>query len=253
MKKILFMLMAFSFFAMTAAEAQINLRRLGEKAVEKKIRKELEKDGDEDIFDNDNDQSARSNRGEGGNYAKGKGLEAPDFNEHVTNAETALADSNFPQTRREIQQALVAVEVEIGQKILASFPKEVIGLDYNSDNDVLHSNGYNFSGLIIGREYPSNKKYVEAGVASQSVIMGSYGFVVNDQTYSDDNGTAKSVTVQGFSGTLHFDEDTRYQLGVRLGDENFFYLTCRGCADEAEVMKAANTFDLPDYQKRLGN
>jgi hypothetical protein len=243
----LLFLMAGLFFLQTPLEGQIkikkpkiNLNKEGGKLLDKVF-------GEEEEESSGNDPSTMS-----GNPQKGKKLTPPDVNEHLDNAVASLNTQQYSATRYEIQQALMGIELEIGYKVLELLPQEVNGMSYEPENDQVVSNGAGFVGLAIGREYPGRDKSIGAGVFNNSTLMAFYSGLLTNSNYSSNQGDHKAVTVQGFRGALTFDGNSKYELGIPIGQETLFLLTCNGFADENEVLNAANQYPLEKIKELLG-
>ncbi|NJO01437.1 MAG: hypothetical protein HC880_06870 [Bacteroidia bacterium] len=184
--------------------------------------------------------------------AKGKKLTPPDVNQHLGSANSALQASQYSQSRYEIKQALMGVELEIGHEILKSLPTTVDGLNYQPENDQVYSSGAGFMGLVIGRDYGNNNKQCSAIISNNSLYVGAYGAFLGNSGYSGQNGEAKSVMVQGNRAWITFDQDSTYELIVPIGQTTVFVLKCEGFADENTVTNAANAFDLTKIKALLG-
>ena len=211
----------------SASEAQILKRQLekaGEKLVEKVIDKELKEDGDEPIFENRDktysDDSA--NEEDYGVRVKGKNLTPPDASSHIDNAQSALSGSNYSTSRAEIRQALMAVEVALGQKLLKSLPESVDGMAYLPEEDEVASVGIGFIGLAIRRVYKSGNRKMYASIMNNQTLLSQYNLIIANGTYVDGEQDYKTITVQGHQGRLLLMEIISMTLGCRL-DRILFY------------------------------
>jgi hypothetical protein len=219
---------------------KVNLKKEGGKVLDK-------------VFGNDEEETSSDESSTmSGNPQKGKKLTPPDVNEHLDNAVASLNNQQFSTTRYEIQQALLGIELEIGYEVLELLPKEVNGMAYEPENDQVVSNGAGFVGLAIGRDYPGNNKSLSAGVFNNSTLMAFYSGLLTNSNYSSNQGDHKAVTVQGFRGAITFDGNSKYELGIPIGQETLFLLTCNGFADENEVLDAANRYPLEKIKDLLG-
>jgi hypothetical protein len=252
-------LMMLSAFLLTASttDAQILKRQLekaGEKLVEKVIDKELKEDGDEPIFENRDKMSGNSGGEEDyGVRVKGKELTPPDPSEHIDNAQSALSSSNFSISRSEIRQALMAVEVALGQELLKSLPETVNGMDYLPDEDEVASVGIGFVGLLLRRAYKDGSRKMYMTISNNQTLLNQYNLIIANGAYVDDDGSYKTVTVQGHQGAITFDGDNQYDLGVPLGQNTVFMLECINFSDESQVMNSANDFEMDTIMKKLGD
>lgn len=235
---------------------QNKLRKLGEKAVEKVIDQELEEDGDEPLFDQ---EPARNNEGynpeeeENMVRVKGKGLTPPNATEHIDNATAAVSAAQLSAARNEIQQALMAVEVALGQQLLKSLPETVAGMDFLPEEDEVVSMGIGFVGLAIYRAYKGNNRKMRLSVVNNNTLFSQYRTIIANPTYVDGEQDYKVVTIQGHQGAITFDGDNEYDLGIPLGQNSLFLIECVNFPDEGSVKQAANAYDLNNIEKQLGD
>ena len=182
-----------------------------------------------------------------GQKNKGKKLSPPDVIQHLTNARPSLDSKNYSSARFDIQQALVGIELQLGQKVLDEMPKDVNGMTCDPEADELTSQGMGFVGLVIGREYANNDRNMRASIINNSVMASMYGSALTTS-----NSEYKAVNVQGHRGAIHFDGDNKYELGVPLGQATLFMLDCSDFTDENEVLSAAGKFNLQQMMTILG-
>ncbi|MCB0640705.1 MAG: hypothetical protein KDC44_03660 [Phaeodactylibacter sp.] len=230
------------------------LERAGEKFVEKVIDKELKEDGDDPLFEREENTS--TDRSDDEDYqvrVKGKDLAPPDAGSHISNAQSALSASNFTGSRSEIRQAIMAVEVAMGQELLKSLPETVNGMNYLPDEDEVASTGIGFVGLVIRREYKDNGRRMSVAIVNNHTLMAQYNLYLSNSAYAEGDDQYKTVTVQGQEGVITFDGGNEYDLGVPLGQNTVFTLECINFNDESQVMSSANTFDMKDIMKKLGD
>ncbi len=183
---------------------------------------------------------------------KGKKLSPPDVPKHLTDARPYLEAKNFSAARFEIQQALLGVELQLGQKVLDDMPKDVNGMAYEPDSDELSSQGMGFAGLVIGRQYSGKNRSMHAALVNNSLMITMYNSVLSSSNYSSSDGEYKAVNVQGKRGAIKFDGSNTYELGVPLGQNSLFMLNCSDFADENEVLAAAAKFNLQQMMTLLG-
>ena len=221
----------------------------------KKPRISLKKKGKKilkDILGDDEEEEVPTNDPKGPNR-KGKKLSPPDVDLHINNAEDALEAGNYSLARQEARQAILGVEIQLGNQVLEAMPTQVLNMDYRPNQDELYSTGAGFVGLIIARKYQGGDQYASASIVNNSTLMTFYTSALGQGTYSQtqEEGT-KPVVVQGMKGLLRFDGDNQYELGIPIGQVSLFMLECNNFEDEAEVLKAANEFDLATYKSILG-
>lgn len=233
-----FLISAFVSAPFNTTNAQV-LKKLKEKAIDK-------------MLGNDNKQeetTATENKTTG--TAKGKKLTPPDVKMHIGEATAALNTQNYSGAKFNIQQAMVGIELEIGYAILDAAPKSVNGTDYIPEEDQVTSTGIGFVGLVVGRAYKGNKKNMSFAVMNNSALVGTYGVLMTNASYSSSEGDQKAISLDGNRGIIKY-ENGDYEVGVPLGTNSIFILNCEGCADENEVMNAARLFKVNDIKKMLG-
>lgn len=229
--------------------------------------KALEKKAEEKTGANQNTGPNESNQttdGDGSGSANrpankgGGGLIStpPDVNENLTEAETAYKAGNYSEARYAVQQAMLGVEMEIGQKVLKSLPETVAGLPKIADADQVTSTGYGWAGLTIVREYRNDDdKELKTTVANNSAWMSSVNMYLSNGGYSQTTGGEqnwKQTKVKGHKGIIEYDESSGYKLSVPLGQSSLIVWEGINFASEQEMMSAANTFDIDGIKKMLG-
>ena len=239
----------------TTASAQFpRLQRKLEQALEDKVVEKIEEELEEDggLF-GEGSSSEESNRTSSPNKIKGEGLSAPDAAQHITEAENQLSERAYSNARYEVKQALIAVELAIGQEILEKdMPQQVNNLEYRSSEDQVASSGIGFTGLAVLRSYQGSNERMQAGVYNNQTMLIQYQQILANPSYYENSDVQyKTVRVQGFEGSLSFDNDNTYSLGVPFGQNSLFVLECTNFANEDEVLSAASSFDLTSIMQRL--
>ena len=187
----------------------------------------------------------------------GAGLIAtpPDVKENLTSAETSFGGGKYSEARYAIQQAMLGVELQIGQDILKSLPESIGELKFNASADQVTSTGWGWAGLTIQREYNNEDKQLRATIANNAAWMSSVNMYLANGGYAQQtNGQQnwKQVKVKGHRAVIEYDESTGYKLSVPLGQSSLIVWEAVNFASEQEVMSAANTFDIDGIKKTLG-
>ncbi|WPP51743.1 hypothetical protein [Catalinimonas niigatensis] len=218
-------------------------RKLKEKAADLMIEEiEGEESQEETSAGEENTNSSSS--------VKGKKLTPPSVNDHLEQASMALQSAEYSNARFNIKEATRGVELEIGYQILEAMPTEAAGMAYVPDNDGVVSTGIGFIGLVISREYGDGDKMITASIGNNSVFGATYGYLLNS-SYNSNEGNYKNVSLQGKRGTMAFDDENTYTLGVAFAQSSAFVLECQGFSSEEEVMAAANDFDISTFEALL--
>jgi hypothetical protein len=231
-----------------------------EKALEKKVD---EKTGVNTTDPNQNSGSTNTNGSTSstGNNPGNKGgggliSTPPDVKQNLSDAESAYKTGSYGEARYSVQQAMLGVELEIGQKVLKSLPESISGLKKDEQRDQVTSTGYGWAGLTIQREYVNGEdKLFRATVANNSAWMSAVNMYLANSGYAQQtNGQQnwKQTKVKGHRAVIEYDESSGYKLSVPLGQTSIIVWDAVNFATEQEVMAAANTFDIDGLMKMLG-
>jgi hypothetical protein len=231
-----------------------------EKALEKKVD---DKTGVNTTDPNQNNGSTNSNSSNSstGNNPSNKGgggliSTPPDVKQNLSDAEAAYKTGSYGEARYAVQQAMLGVELEIGQKVLKSLPETVSGLKKDDQRDQVTSTGYGWAGLTIQREYVNGEdKLFRTTVANNSAWMSAVNMYLANSGYAQQtNGQQnwKQTKVKGHRAVIEYDESSGYKLSVPLGQTSIIVWDAVNFATEQEVMTAANMFDIDGLMKMLG-
>ncbi len=179
----------------------------------------------------------------------------PDVKANLSDAETSYKAGSYGEARYAVQQAMLGVEMEIGQKVLKSLPETVSGLKKEAERDQVTSTGWGWAGLTIQREYNSEDKQLRTTIANNAAWMSSVNMYLANGGYAQQtNGQQnwKQVKVKGHKAIIEYDESTGYKLSVPLGQSSLIVWEAVNFATEQDVMSAANAFDIDGIKKTLG-
>jgi hypothetical protein len=229
-----------------------------EKAMEKKAK---EKAGVPDSPSNGNSNSGNSDSGSSGqnnpSNNKGGGLVTtpPDVKANLTDAEAAFKATSYGEARYAVQQAMLGVELEIGNKVLKSLPESVSGLPFQKERDQVTSTGWGWAGLTIQREYLKDDKQLRTIIANNNAWMSAVNMYLANGGYAQSTGGEqnwKQTKVKGHRAVIEYNESSGYKLSVPLGQTSLIVWEAVNFATEQEVMTAANAFDIDGLIKTLG-
>ena len=256
-----------AFFLATSMNAQGLVGKLKQKASQA-AEKALEKKAEEKTGINDGDGDQNTNSGNNGNSSSGSasnpsnkgggGLIStpPDVNQNLSDAETAHKAGKYGEARYAVQQAMLGVELEIGQKVLKSLPETVNNLKKEDQRDQVTSTGWGWAGLTIQREYTDGAdKLFRTTVANNSAWMSSVNMYLSNSGYAQQtNGQQnwKQTKVKGYRAVIEYDENSGYKLSVPLGQTSLIVWEAINYATEKEVMDSANEFDIDGVKNMLG-
>lgn len=229
------------------------------KALEKKVD---EKIGIDDGQPSESTPSSSTNSGTSESRSRaqnktGGGLVStpPDVKSNLADADKSFKSKSYSQARYAIQQAMLGVEMEIGQKVLATMPASVKGLDRIAESDQVTSTGYGWAGLTIQREYAKGDQELRAMVANNSMMMAAVNMYLASGGYAQTtNGQQnwKHTKVKGHRGIIEYDDSSGYKLSVPLGQTSLLVWEGINFASEQEMMSAAEAFDIDGIMKMLG-
>lgn len=227
------------------------------KALEKKAKEEagindLPTDGEGPAkpVDEHTTRNRPSNKGGGGLIST-----PPDVKQNLADAETSFKAGSYGEARYAVQQAMLGVEMEIGKKVLESFPATVSGLDKVEESDQVTSAGYGWSGLTILREYLKDDKELRTTVANNSAWMSAVNMYMANGGYAQTtNGEQnwKQIKVKGHKAIIEYDDDSGYKLSVPLGQTSLIVWEGVNFASEQEMVSAASSFDIDGIKNMLG-
>ena len=185
-------------------------------------------------------------------YAKKRKLDPPDVHEQIANARTAYAVQSYTETRFYVQQAIIGIELQIGNKILESMPDAVLGVSADKSEDVVFSTGAGFAGMNISREYPRDIGTNKAMVANNSALtMGMHMATTSPGMAPQDENT-KITRYKGYKAVLEADDYRGYKMSIPIGQSSIFILDCRTCDSESQLIEAADLFDIDEFKSLLG-
>lgn len=234
------------------------LKQKAEQAAEKALEKKAEEKTGINTNDNSSSSNPNSSSGSGRPSNKGGGglvTTPPDVNQNLSDAESAFKSGNYGEARYAVQQAMLGVEMEIGNKVLKSLPETVVGLPKTPEADQVTSTGWGWAGLTIQREYLKDDKQLRTMVANNSVWMASVNMYLANGGYAQQtNGQQnwKQVKVKGYRGVIEYDDGSGYKLSVPLGQSSLIVWEGVNFANEQEMLSAANAFDIDGIKNMLG-
>ena len=208
-----------------------------------------------------NDQNANSNNSSSGkpSNTKGGGLTnttPPDVNQQIADATTAQAAGNYSDARYSIQQALMSIELQIGKQILLSLPPTVSGLQKDTMQNKVMSTQWGWNNMTIQSVYKKDDKQMTVTIGNNGVYSGFVNMYFNSayqQSTSDGkNQNVKQTKVKSYKALITYDDSKGYTLMVPIGQSSLIVWECINFATEADVMSAANVFDIDGIKKMLG-
>jgi hypothetical protein len=258
------LLLATSLFLATTAQSQF-LKKLQQKA-EQKLDQAIDKKAGINQNQNKSTGPGGQNNGSGpGNSGSGNpsnnsggGLIStpPDVKQNLGDAEVAYKKNGYSEARYSVQQAMLGVELEIGNLILKSLPESINGLSKDASQDQVASSGFGWAGLTIQRKYNGAKdKQFTTTIANNSMWMSALNAYMAGGGYAQQtNGEQnwKQTKLKGNRAIIEFDKNSGYKLSVPLGQSSLIVFEGVNFATEPEMMKAAEAVDIDTIKKMLG-
>jgi len=205
---------------------------------------------------NNNGQGNNGSNNPSNNSGGGLISTPPDVNQNLSDAETAYKKGTYGEARYAVQQAMLGIEMEIGNQILKSLPENVVGLPKVESDDQVTSTGFGWVGLTMKRVYNDNKdKQLSVTIANNSAWMSALNIYFSSGGYAQTNGGQqnwKQTKVKGYRAIIEYDESSGYKLSVPLGQSSLIVYEGVNFASEPDMMKAAEAIDIDGVKKMLG-
>ena len=179
----------------------------------------------------------------------------PDVKENLADAETSFGSGKYSEARYAVQQAMLGVELQIGQSILKSLPKTIAGLNYDSTADQVTSSGWGWAGLTIYRQYTNGEKQMKFSIVNNSAWMQAVNMYFNNAGYAQQTGGQqnwKQTKIKGIRAVIEYNESSGYKLSAPLGQTSLLVYEGINFTNEGEFMKAAEQIDIDKIKKQLG-
>lgn len=255
---ILLMLLPALFYS---AQAQGIVNRLkqkameaGEKALEKKIDPTPPNTGNTGNTGN-NPSSGNASGRPANNTGGGLVTTPPDVRQNIADAESSFRSGQYSDARYAVRQAMLGVEMEIGQKVLKSLPESVQGLRFKPEADQVTSTGFGWVGLTIHREYSSDNKHFSVNIANNSALVAGVNAYLASGAYAQQTSGEqnwKQTKFKDHRAVIEYNQSSGYKLSVPFGQTSIIVFEGRNFASEQEMMNAANVFDLGSIKTKLG-
>ena len=212
------------------------------------------KDGNNSSSNSGNNSSSSSS-GSSVNNNRGGGLivTPPDVATNISEASSSFNSERYSAARNAIKQAIIGVEMEIGNDVLANLPASVQGLNKVEEKDKVTSSGIGFVGLTIQRVYEGGDQELEVLVANNSALMAGINmYMSSTYTTSSTDQNWKHTTINGHKGIIEYDDYSGYKVSLPIGQSSVFVLEGKNFADEPAIMAAAEKFDIDYIKNQLG-
>jgi len=226
----------------------------------KKLKQRAEDEIINDVFGEDKKTESASfqqtSSASGTENTRGGGLThtAPDVVDNINDAASAFKQGGYTEARYAVRQAILGIEMEIGQNILEGFPETVNGLKMVPENDNVASMSIGFVGLIIERVYSGNDQQLKITVGNDAAMLSSVNMYLTSGAYAStaEDQDHKQVKFKEYRGVLAYDDYSGYTLSVPFGQSSIFVAEGVNFESEQEIMAAANEFDIEKIKNEFG-
>jgi len=262
---IVFVLLLLPFFIGSEAYSQNLLKKIKSKAEDKVVNKVFGEGDSNSGSSSTNTTTTTSTTEETTSSAKGSktvqnttggGLVTtpPDVKENIASAKTEFSANNYTDARYAVRQAILGVEMEMGQNVLKSLPEKADGMPYLTEEDKVTSSGIGFVGMTIERVYQTEDKELKVTIQNDAAMLTAVNAYLSGGGYavSSTDQNSKRVKFEGYQALLQYDESTGYTLSVPFGQSSLLVVLGVNYPDEKTMMSAAGLFDIEKIKKELG-
>lgn len=178
------------------------------------------------------------------------------MNQNLADAETSFSAAKYGEARYAIQQAMLGVEMEIGQELLKSLPDEISGLQKDESADQVTSTGWGWAGLTIMRRYTGeDEQEFKVTIANNSMWLAAANAYLSNSGYAQTTGGEqqwKQTKIQDYRAVIEYDDYSGYKLSVPVGQSSIVVFEGINFGTEQQMMDAANAVSLNDIKAKLG-
>lgn len=201
--------------------------------------------------------SSTSTNNKSATNTKGGGLSASnvDVSQSIADAGSAYSAKKYSDSKYNIRQAIMGVELEMGKDVLKMLPETVLLVTVVKEKDQVTSTGAGFVGLSIVRQYKKNDQELNLTIANNSPWLSSVNMYLSNSSYATSNNNQqnyKQIKFQDFKGIIEYNQSTGYKLSVPFGQTSIFVLNGINYDNENSFMEAANIFSISAIMNKLG-
>lgn len=203
--------------------------------------------GNSGIYGNSNSNSPSNTRGEGLTSTP------PDVLANISEAEKSFDAKRYDDARFAVRQAILGIELEMGNNVLEGLPQNINGLPMVKDEDFVASTGIGFVGLVIERFYRKDDKQFKVTIGNDAAMLTAANMYMASGAYaSTSDQDYKNVTLGEYRGILEYDEYSGYKLSVPIGQTSVLVTEGINFENETEMMDASEMIDIDNIKKELG-
>jgi len=187
---------------------------------------------------------------------RGGGLTSEDIDvpEQISLAENSFAGKQYGDSRYSVRQAIMGIELEIGQHILDGLPESIAGLPAVAEEDRVTSSGIGFAGLVIQRVYRENDREFRVAVGNDAVMLSAGSMYLASGAYgtTDQDENMKKTRFQDERAVIRYDDYSGYELSVPFGQSSILVTKGINFDNEEAFMSASDKVDLHSIKIQLG-
>ena len=227
--------------------------RLGDAMIDKAIDEALEDSDSENDDQNTSSTDESSNKPSQKDGGAGIDNSLDDVPTALAQASTEFSSKEYRSARTSLRKALRTLDTKIGEKMIASLPETVRGLAMKSDADKVTVSGESWNGLTVHREYQKSDTWTAITIynGSASSVTTSVLHASLYSSYSDED--QKHIQIKGNDAVIRFSDSEGYTIGLSLGQQTFIAFEGVNVASESEMIAIAESFDLLNIKKTLGD
>ncbi len=246
----------------STAEAQLlkKLKQKAEQALDKKADQTIDNAAGTDNSQAQGNGGSQGSAGSRNNNPGNKGgaglvTTPPDVKENVGTAETVFNQGKYSEARYSVQQAMLGVEMQIGQQILKSLPDAIGDLKADAKSDQVTSTGWGWVGLTIKRDYNKDDQELRFSLANNAAWMQAINLYFNNVGYAQQTGGQqnwKQTRLKGYRAVIEYSDGSGYKLSIPLGQTSLLIYEGVNFAGEQEFIKACEAIDIDGIKTKLG-
>jgi len=172
-------------------------------------------------------------------------LMAQEVTTRLQEAENSYTTGQLEEARFALQEAISAINQEIGKEILKALPANLGGLPVDTKQDNI-SGAVGFAGLSVTRVYGTEEKSARIEIMGDSPLLASINAILALHAVmgaSDPN--QKRIRVAGYKGILQKETGDNPSYNVQIPiDQTLLTLNVTGVADESAVMSMVNALPV---------
>ncbi len=257
MKKIIqasFVLVACALLFSQAVSGQSFIKKVKSKAedaaIDKMFKTNDESSGNQGsgVYSPGSDNSPSNTRGGGLTASR------PDVMKSIGEAESLFGSKDYADARYAVRQAIMGIELEIGDAVLKDLPGSIAGLPAVQEEDEVTSTGIGFVGLVIRRVYREGDQELGVTIGNDAAMLSAANMYLSSGAYgtSSQEENIKQTKFKDHRAVIRYDEYSGYELDVPFGQSSVLVTNGINFSSEDEFMSACEAIDIEAIKNKLG-